>query len=120
MADIYREEQRRSRKAYRCDEGRETIAVGETYVRWFQIWEGDAVSGHLCLTCRDMRAIAWDVFDWWEECAPGLGELRSFLRSEEGVADPDAWLAARLTERLAAKAERVLVTSAAALLQCAL
>lgn len=120
MADIYREEQRRARNAYRCDEGRETIAVGETYVRWFQIWDGDAMSGRLCLTCSAMRAEAWAAFDIWDpEDGPGMGELRSWL-ADRDVPNACLWLGERLAQRNAAKAERALVTSAAALLQCAL
>jgi hypothetical protein len=96
----------RAAKPYHCEECRAPIAVGDRYSRlnWYEP-EGPAVfTATICLRCQTMRSLAWDVFDWWTECAPGFGELRDFLRTEHGVADPEAWLDERLAQTTAAHA----------------
>lgn len=93
--DLYSDCVRRAAKPHRCDECRHEIAKGSRYKAWFQLFEGTAYSGHICLKCDAMRALAWEVFDWCdpEEAAP-CGDLRGFLAENYETLDADAWFSA--------------------------
>jgi hypothetical protein len=109
----------RARKPYRCEECRAPIAVGDQYVRhnWYEPeWPG-VCTATLCLRCQAMRSLAWDVFDWWPECAPCFGELREHLKTEHGVADPEAWLDERQARASASVARHVSATAATQIFQ---
>lgn len=105
--DFHSSSERRARKPYRCEEGRCTISPGEQYVRVAGVWEGEFYSGRFCRRCTTMRAEAWSAFSWDEDSSPPYGELRSYLRSEECVGNPEAWLDARLAAAAEQKAEGV-------------
>lgn len=84
-----------ARGFHRCQECRCSIEPGTQYVRHSGIEEGEPFSIKVCKRCATMRSEAWTVFDWWDG-APSYGELRNELKSEWGVADPEAWLDERL------------------------
>lgn len=118
MTDHWSIETRKAAIPHRCGECRGIIERGQTYARWFQVSDGWAMSGHLCLTCQDMRNTAWVAFDWDLEEGPTLGELRNWLMVEEGVENVDAWYAGRVAEREAAAKLKSDIDHAASVLQC--
>lgn len=98
MGAFYRITSPRASKLHRCQECRTTIEKGVRYARHDFEEEGDVYSVAVCETCQALRSEAWDAFgQTWDE-GPTFGELRNELR-DEGVTDPDAWLAERRAMR---------------------
>ena len=58
---IYSATTQRARKEYCCDECRQTINHGDTYVRIFGVWDGDARTYFHCERCDDLIAAFTDV-----------------------------------------------------------
>lgn len=55
--EFWREEVRRARKPYKCDECRDPIAFGELYQYVSGKWDGEISAYRTCLTCAEVRAV---------------------------------------------------------------
>jgi hypothetical protein len=57
--EVWSERTRKARKEHRCSSCCRTIAVGETYIVHFSIFEGDRLSNKCCMECdRDRDTFA--------------------------------------------------------------
>ena len=71
----------RARKQHKCEECRESILVGEKYMRRSGKFEGDMYAVKMCLSCKDAYP-TWDVLDayglQYDEW-PTFGDLEEWL-----------------------------------------
>lgn len=91
MWDFIRISERTAAKVHACMECSKAIEVGERHVYSAGKVEGYFESYRLCLRCREFAQAYCEVFgddEGWP-----VGALFSTLRDEEGIEDPDAWLA---------------------------
>ena len=101
MSEFYTITQPRAAKPYKCEECGSPIAVGERYCRHSGKQEGYMFTVTICDRCQGMRSAAWDLLGehWCDDEGPIFGELRSWLREEHGIADPEAWYDRIVAER---------------------
>jgi len=62
----------KSRKEYKCYECRELIPIGSAYKYVFGVWDGDALTFHICEKCGDLQ----DSLEALGFCTE-LGELKN-------------------------------------------
>ena len=58
LPEVYRQSDVRARKWHRCSECRGWIAPGETYRKFFGVWDGDARNYATCSDCQQFAAWA--------------------------------------------------------------
>lgn len=78
----------RARKTHRCYECREPIAAGESYLRIFGVWGGDASTIKTCARCYFARAVLADAHEAAAERRRerALAALEARVSSETGGA----------------------------------
>lgn len=96
---VWRQSDVRARKAYRCCECGDDIAVGVRYRSMFGVWEGDACTFRACLPCAELYEDATkggeclplgDLSEWvFDRASVGglgdeVGEADDFAGAEEG------------------------------------
>lgn len=60
LPEHFRQANVRARKFHRCTECRGWIAPGETYLKTFGVWDGDAAGYATCSDCQALAAWAED------------------------------------------------------------
>lgn len=88
---LWKVEDRRAAKPYKCEEESCAIAVGDMHVRYAGVFEGMFIAHRVCSRCAAMRNLAWKVFEFDSDEGPPVGDLRDYLKLEEGVEDLDEW-----------------------------